>query len=201
MTDSPPSHPTDETVAAYLESVLPASDRALLERHLGECEYCRARLALAGHALETAPRPLSEVRRRRNLLVGLAAAASIAGVLLLSRLPAAPTSEPSELRAAGQEMSSPALRLIGPLRGDTVVPGELRFQWSGVGSDALYQVTLSASDGRILWTERTADTIAVPPGEILPRLQAGQPYFWRVDALLSTLRSVTSGDQPFQVAP
>jgi putative zinc finger protein len=201
MADSAPGHPADETVAAYLESTLSASDRALLESHLGDCEYCRARLVLAGRALETAPRPLSEARRRRSMLVGLAAAASLAGILLLSRSAAVPTSQPSDLRATDQEVSLPALRVIGPLRGDTVDAEALRFRWSGMGSDALYQVTLSASDGRMLWTERTADTIAAPPAEILRQLQTGQPYFWRVDALLSTLRSVTSGDQPFQVSP
>jgi Putative zinc-finger len=198
---SSPDHPTDETVAAYLESVLPASERALLETHLRGCEYCRARLMLAGRALHTAPRTLSGARRLRRTMVGLAAAASVAGILLLSRPAERPVAEPSEIRAAELEADAPALRTIGPRRSATVDGDTLHLIWASLGPDVLYQVTVSAVDGKMLWTERTTDTIAAPSGEMLQQLRPGQRYFWRVDALLPTLRSVTSGDQPFQVSP
>jgi hypothetical protein len=82
-----------------------------------------------------------------------------------------------------------------------VDPATLRFIWSSQEANALYQLTLSASDGKMLWTTRTSDTIATPPADILKKLQPGQQYFWRVDALLTSLRSVTSSDQRFQVSP
>jgi hypothetical protein len=53
----------------------------------------------------------------------------------------------------------------------------------------------------MLWTTRTSDTIAAPPADVLQELQTGQQYFWRVDALLTSLRSVTSSDQRFRVSP
>ncbi len=197
MTDSSaPTHPTDETVAAYLEGILPASDRTGLETHLGGCEYCRARLGLAARALETAPRPRAQLRRP---LIVAALAASIAGVFLLSR--SSPPVTPSEVRGAEQEVTQPAVRVVGPLRGATVNPATLRFIWSTLEPNALYQVTLSAKDGKMLWTARTADTVAAPPDNVLQQLQRGQQYFWRVDALLTNLRSVTSSDQRFQVSP
>jgi hypothetical protein len=197
---SSPTHPTDETVAAYLEAVLPASDRTVLEAHLGDCEYCRARLVLASRTLESSPRLRSEQRRRPLIIAALAAAAALAGVLLLPRPVIRPAVEPAEVRGA-EQVTAPAVRIVGPLRGATIDANKLRFVWAPTGPDALYQVTVSAADGRMLWTERTSDTIAAPPGEILRQLKPGQRYFWRVDALLSTLRSATSADQPFQVSP
>jgi hypothetical protein len=131
---------------------------------------------------------------------GLLAAAGLAGVLLLSRTSVQPQSSSPQIRAA-EETSLPPLRTLGPLRGTAVDPGNLRFIWASISPDVLYQVTLSAADGRVLWTERTSDTVITPPATALGGLQAGQPYFWRVDALLANLQSVTSGDQRFEVAP
>jgi Putative zinc-finger len=197
MTESSdPTHPTDETVAAYLEGVATQAERASLEKHLDDCEYCRARLVLAGHALDSAPRARSQMRWKP--IVAAALAASLAGVLLLSR--SAPEASPSPVRGSSQEVAQPAVRILAPLRGTTVAAATLRFVWSTQEPDALYQVTLSAADGRMLWTSRTADTAAAPPAEVLRDMQPGQPYFWRVDALLSNLRSLTSSDQRFQVS-
>lgn len=198
MTDSSTaSHPSDETVAAYLEGVIPRAERASLETHIGACEYCRARLALADRALETAPRRRAPIYWRP--MVAAALAASLAGVILLSR--SVPPVTPSETRGAEQEVAQPSVRIVGPLPGATVEPAALRFIWSPLEPDALYQVTISAGDGKMLWTARTADTVATPPADVRHRMQPGQSYFWRVDALLTNLRSVTSSDQRFSVSP
>jgi hypothetical protein len=197
MTDSfTPPHPTDESVAAYLEGVAHEAERASLENHLGDCEYCRARLVLAGRALVTAPHPRAQVRWRP--LVAAALAASLAGVLLLSR--SAPQVTPSTVRGSSQELAQPAVRILAPLRGTTVDAATLRFIWSPQEPNALYQVTLSAADGKMLWTSLSSDTSAAPPKQILRQLEPGRPYFWRVDAILTNLRSVTSSDQRFQVS-
>jgi|tagenome__1003787_1003787.scaffolds.fasta_scaffold20807479_2 hypothetical protein len=200
MPDSstPTDHPTNETLAAYIEAVLSSADRDQVNAHLDECEYCRSRLVLASHALETAPAP----RPRRNLVplaAGLLAAAGLAGVLLLSRSAVQPEPAAPPVRAA-EETSLPPLSIAEPLPGASVDPGRLRFVWGPVSPDVLYQVTLSAADGRVLWTDRISDTVGVPPAAILRALQPGRLYFWRVDALLANLQSVTSGDQRFQVA-
>jgi hypothetical protein len=191
-------HPTDEAVAAYLEAALSPGERAQVEAHLGDCEYCRSRLVLASQVLETAP-PSRTQRRVFPLAAGLLAAAGLAGVLLLSRSAVEqPSSSP--VRAA-EEMSLPPVRTLGPTRGTAVDAGRLRFVWRSISSDVLYQVTLSAADGQVLWTGRTSDTVATPPPATLQQLESGQSYFWRVDALLANLQSVTSGDQRFEVSP
>ena len=199
MADSsvPSSHPTDESVAAYIDAVLSPPERAQLDAHLGDCEYCRSRLVLASRALQTAPIP---GRSRRFLpIAATLLAAGIAGVLLLSRSAVERTPGPGTERAA-EEVALPPLHTVQPARGAAVGLEGLRLVWASLSPDALYQVTLSEADGRVLWTERTSDTVATPPPETLRRLTSGQTYFWRVDALFSNLQSVTSGDQQFQVA-
>jgi hypothetical protein len=201
MSDPPPPlpHPGDEEVAAYLEGTLASAERTPLETHLANCEYCRARLVLAGGALGSAPRPRSQTRALWGVLTGLAAAAAVAGVVLVWR-PTTRTERPAEVRAPEQEATGPQLRVVAPVGGATVPTAELRFTWLGLGSDVLYQVTLSAADGRTLWSTRTSDTTASPPPETLRELVAGQHYFWRVDALFPSLRSVTSGDRRFEIS-
>jgi hypothetical protein len=200
MLDSPTpeAHPTDETLAAYIEAVLSSADRDQVNAHLGECEYCRSRLVLASHAIQTAPAPRTG-RRHVRLAAGLLAAAGLAGVLLLSRSVVQPEHPAPSIRAV-EETSLPPLSILRPLPGASVDPRRLRFAWGSVSPDVLYQVTLSAADGRVLWSNRTSDTLVEPPAAILHALQPGQRYFWRVDALLANLQSVTSGDQRFQVA-
>jgi anti-sigma factor RsiW len=202
MTDNsaPAAHPTDEHVAGYLDGVLPSSERAPLEAHLAGCEYCRARLALAVNALRESSRARSFRAGRRIAVVGLAAAAALAGVLLLSRSAMRPGPPPAEIRAPEPEAGTPPLLVVEPVPGSTVSKAALRFVWKGIGADVLYQVTVSAADGRTLWSTRSADTLAVPTGALRRELQPGQSYFWRVDALLANLRSVTSGDRRFEVS-
>lgn len=191
----PSAHPTDESVAAYIDAVLSPPERAQLDAHLGDCEYCRSRLVLASQVLQTAP--LSRRSRRLLPIAATLLAAGIAGVLL-SRSAVERSAAPNSERAA-EEVALPPLHTLQPARGAAVDLDGLRLVWASLSPDALYQVTLSEADGRVLWTERTSDTVATPPPETLPRLKAGQTYFWRVDALFSNLQSVTSGDQQFQV--
>jgi hypothetical protein len=201
MPDSPTpaNHPTDETLAAYIEAVLSSADRDQVNAHLGECEYCRSRLVLASHAIQTAPAAPRTRKRHVPLAAGLLAAAGLAGVLLLSRSAVQPEPAAPPVRAV-EETSLPPLPTLEPLPGASVDPRRLRFAWGSVSPDVLYQITLSAGDGRVLWSNRTGDTVVEPPTAVLHALQPGQRYFWRVDALLANLQSVTSGDQRFQVA-
>jgi len=198
MPDSsvPGDHPTDEAFAAYLDQVLSPSERAEVNAHVGDCEYCRSRLVLASRALQSAP-----VLRRRMypLAAGVLAAAGLAGVLLLSRSAAHPDPNSPAMRTT-EETSPPPLRTLAPAGTASITPARLRFVWAALAPDAIYQLTLSAADGRVLWTTRTGDTVITPPVAALHQLTPGQSYFWRVDALLSSLQSITSGDQRFQVA-
>jgi anti-sigma factor RsiW len=195
-TDSDPaSHPPDGEIAAYIEGVLPADDRVGFEAHFADCEYCRSRLILARELVATAPR-----LRRRNLLFPaslIAAAATIAGLLLLPGRAADPLDR-AEFRA-GALNEVQRIQLLQPPRGGTLRKESPLLIWAAIEKDALYQITLSTAAGSVLWTERMADTVATVPAATVSRLRPGERYFWRVDALLPNLRSVTTGDQPFLV--
>jgi hypothetical protein len=190
-------HPSDGDVAAYLEAVLPDRERVALEAHVADCEYCQARLALAGEVVGTAPR----TRRRRLLYPAalIAAAAGLAAVLLVPGRTVEPTPQ-SEFRTPAEGTAGQRLRIIQPSRGGSIRSEAPRLIWSGLGADALYQITISTADGSVLWSERTSDTTVVPPVTVAGRLRSGERYFWRVDGLLPNLRSVTTGDQPFSLA-
>ncbi len=195
--DDASSHPSDGDVAAYLEAVLPDRERVALEAHVADCEYCQTRLALAGEAVATAPRT-----SRRRLFYPVALMAAAAGLAALLLVPGRTVERPprSEFRATTEEPAARQLRIIHPFRGAVIKTGTPRLIWSGLGTDALYQITLSTGDGSVLWTERTSDTTASPPTRVLGRMRAGERYFWRVDGLLPNLQSVTTGDQPFSMA-
>jgi hypothetical protein len=190
-------HPTDEDVAAYLESVLPDQERAVLEAHAADCEYCQARLALAAETVATAPGT-----RRRRLLYPAALVAAAAGLAAVLWLPGRTVERPvqSEFRAAVEGTPAQQLRGIRPPRGGLIGVEAPQLIWSALGADALYQVTLSAADGSRLWSARTSDTTAILPASVVGRLRNSDRYFWRVDGLLPNLQSVTTGDQAFSVA-
>jgi hypothetical protein len=195
--DAASPHPSDGDVAAYLEAVLPDQERATLETHVSDCEYCQARLALAGEAVATAPRT-----HRRRLLYPAALLATAAGVAALLLLPARSVERPaqSEFRATSESTAAQRLHIIHPSRGGLILTNAPQLIWSGLGTDALYQITVSTADGAVLWSERTGDTTATLPPRIVGGLQNGNRYFWRVDGLLPNLQSVSTGDQPFSVA-
>ena len=198
--DPDPAHPSDEDVAAYLDRVLSPSGRAAVQAHLADCEECRDRLMLASEIRRTAP---TVERRPRWLPLGLSAAAVaaiVASVLLLPKPAAREAVEPAEFRAPAQELEARLLRAHAPARNATLRADTLRLTWSAAGDDATYQVTLSAADGRMLWSGRVTDTSVTLPPEITDQLRSGQRYFWRVDALLPELRAMTTGEQPFQVS-
>jgi Putative zinc-finger len=195
--DNASPHPEDGDVAAYLEAVLPDQERVAFEAHVADCEYCQARLALAGEAVATAPR----VNRRRLLYPAalIAAAAGLAAVLLV---PGGTVERPagSEFRSTSESTATQQLHIIHPPRGGLILTNAPELSWSGLGTDALYQITLSTSAGAVLWSERTSDTTATLPAPIIDRLRPSERYFWRVDGLLPNLQSVSTGDQPFSVA-
>ena len=193
-------HPSDEDVAAYLERALSASTRASVQAHLADCEHCRDRLMLASEILRTAPAAERRPGRVPPGLAAVAAAAVLAGVLLLPRSTSREAVQPAEFRAPAQELETRQLPIHAPARDGRVRPDTLHLTWSRAGEDATYQVTLSAADGGVLWSERVTDTNVTPPPAVTAQLRSGERYFWRVDALLPDLRAITTGEQPFQVA-
>jgi hypothetical protein len=129
----------------------------------------------------------------------IAAAAGLAAVLLVpSRTVERPAG--SEFRSSSESTATQQLHIIHPPRGGLIRTNAPELTWSGLGTDALYQITLSTAAGVVLWSERTSDTTATLPATLVGRLRQGERYFWRVDGLLPNLQSVSTGDQPFSVA-
>jgi hypothetical protein len=145
----------------------------------------------------TAPRA-----NRRRLLYPAALIAAAAGLAAVLLVPSRTVDQPAgnEFRSSNESTATQQLRIIHPARDGVIRTDAPELTWSGLGTDALYQITLSTSAGAVLWSERTDDTTATLPATVVGRLRKGERYFWRVDGLLPNLQSVSTGDQPFSVA-
>jgi hypothetical protein len=204
-------HLTEGDLAGYLDRDLSDTERQRVERHLDVCDPCREELvAVAGlldgphaEAVGTEPTPVARPRPSRSRswrgplgLIGLAAAAAIAGLLLV-----VPASE--QLVHDGQDRERigpegvPSLRTHVPSDGGVVDPGALHFVWADHAADS-YRLTMTAEDGGLVWSVTLADTMAVPPDTL--QLEPGARFFWYVDAMSAGVVA-RSGVRSFLVAP
>ena len=101
------------------------------------------------------------------------------------------------MRGPAPAGESGSLAVIFPAPGAVIAAHALRFRWHAAGADA-YRVTLLSESGEPVWTAEVTDTTAVLPDQV--DLPPGSAWFWRVDALEEG-RSVSTGVQPFRVAP
>ncbi len=119
-------------------------------------------------------------------------AASIAGILVVPRL--------LEDGAAGESHRSATItvaevQVIGA-QGELATAPLVRWQ-PVLGAD-LYEVEVTAGDGRMVYTERTEDTeLQVPSDVVNPNV----PYFYRVRARLEVTRWIASEFREFVVRP
>lgn len=204
-------HLTESELAGYLDRDLSATERQSVERHLDGCDECRAELvAVAGlvegwNAGDTRSEPAPSVSgpppRRRSWrgpmgLVGLAAAAALAALLLV-----VPGQEPFaehrlDLDRFGTEGVAP-LRTHAPSDGGAVGREDLRFAWADHDTDS-YRLTIAADDGGLVWSVTLADTLATPPASL--HLEPGARFFWYVDAMSAGVVA-RSGVRSFTVTP
>jgi len=190
----PVRHFEADTVAAYAERRLPASERARFEEHLATCASCREELVAICRILVS--------RRTSRLRTSLHFAAAASVVLLVS----VPLIRYGRDDGAGL---GPAPHRGSPAPGvevETVLPqaesevpwgAPLRFVWRDIGEGGTFRLTLLDEAGNLVWTVDTGDTTAVAP-EHLP-LERGGTYFWYVDALSPDGRSATSGPRSFRL--
>jgi hypothetical protein len=186
-------HPADEEVAAYLSGTLARDERNALEAHLAECRACRLQVTSARRLLRTRPN-----RRQRVMAASLAAAAVIAVVLLVPR-PTGLSPEPDRAGRAGEPGLAQTLRAIMPPDGDTINRGALRFGWRSEPGDPLYRLTVTTSGGEAVWSHDTNDTTVTPPHDL--RFTSGGKYYWFVDALDASGRSLTTGPRTVWIVP
>jgi hypothetical protein len=184
-------HLTPEDLAAYLGGSMAPGESLQVEGHLSACRSCRHEMVNGRRLLRSRP-------RERPWLVGAAAAAAVAMLLLRSVGTVGPGEDVVRSEGAATEIPSRRIGVVTPVEGGKVAPGDA-FVWHAEPDEPLYRVTIADASGRSLWTGDTADTTFQLPTD-LPLAQ-GERYFWFVDALSSKARSLTSGTYSFQMAP
>ena len=191
MTHAPSDSPHLEIpqVVAYIERTLPAEERGRVEQHLSHCEECTAEIAAV---LRLRPR---RARRVPWTPIGIAAAAAVAGVLLVRPLLQHPIAS-TDVERQGQ--TGALLPIVAPAAG-AQVPGAVTLVWHAARGASVYRVTLSRADGDSVWAGNTTDTaIAIPPSIVLDR---SARYYWYVDALLADGRALSTGVHGFTTGP
>lgn len=189
------SHLSPEDVAAYLSRAVTEAERQRIERHLVTCAACCDEIVGLGHDIleSRAPRWATPGR------IGLAAAAVLAGVLLLGpRLGLFVTSREPAFRGSQvptETMLRPSIEALAPESGTAVNRDSVVFVWRPARGDAFYSLTLTDREGGLIWRGNTRDTLLILDPDV--RLSAGSPYYWYVDALLDTGESPTTGVHRF----
>lgn len=190
------THVTDEELAAYLDGGLDTAVRAQTEAHLLACDDCRNLVAGAGRFL---PPQASRIRRVLLLTGGLAAAAVLTLMLVpRTRAPdlTSPTRDAEVVGPTGLNFAADAPPADASVRVDTLV-----FRWTAIGNGTTYQLTVSDPTGAIVWSEQTTRTSLPLPESAASLFEPGHTYYWRVDALLSDLRSASTGPRRLIALP
>ena len=205
----PAHHPSESDLAAFLDGELGTDERPRVEAHLERCTTCRRALADAVEVLGTSVTAASlsaatpSMRRRSRLpvlAIGMALAASVAGVVVLRRAPSPLTDVEGRTRNVAQptlDERISRLAVIAPANGAERLGEHPAFVWRATGAGR-YSFRLLTEDGTALWSGETADTTLTLPSHV--RLERGRSYFWRVDALAAGIVGST-GAQRFTVSP
>lgn len=191
---APYVHPPSEAVAAFLDGGLPPRERAELAAHLDTCPECRHEIVQAARLIRPAPsaRPSRGRAARRRLAWAGFGVAAAAAVLLLAP-GSAPAPAPGPLDVRGPE--TPLLRAETPADGAVLRTPAATFAWTSAGEGTLYRFTLSDETGRVVWTTQLRGTRITLPAATAFAMQPGAVHFWRVDALLPDLHSISTGDR------
>lgn len=182
------AHLTENELSGYLDQDLSGPERLRVEEHLEACDLCRAEAVETARLLEQdwesfspAPIPGGGSRRWRVPIgvAGLAAAAGLAALLLFGPVsPPASQPEPQDERISAE--GSALLPAYSPMEGQVVRRQDLQFAWADHGTDS-YRMTLTAADGRLVWSIALADTATRPPPSV--EMEPGERFFWYVDAI------------------
>jgi len=185
-------HLTPEEITSYLSRTATTAESAVIERHLVECEACRRDLQEGWE--------LAHGRRRvRWLVVGVTAAAAVVALLLVPVTRFGQGERSETVFRAGQAERTPTFEALAPADGATVDPDTVVFRWRNGGVQVHYHLTLTDTNGDIVWEATTSDTaVSLPPTVPLP---GARRYFWYVDALLEGARSSTTGVREFMTEP
>ena len=172
-------------IAAYLDHRVDAATTQRFEAHLAECDLCRQDLIAAG-------RVVRKVRRPRRLLI-MATAVAAAAILVVVSLPT--SGRDGLIWRDGRGGGGQQLVAYGPV--GEVGADALRFVWSAAPNALTYRLTVTGTDGTLVWATNTTDTsVVLEPGH---PLIGGVPYYWAADALMRDGSALTTGIRAFHL--
>ena len=202
-------------LAAYMDGGLEEQQFKTLQAHIAECDDCSDVVGVLAHAgnddsnaqadaltLARAQR-LGKTTRLPAYAPRWAAAAVVVLALIVvttrgpqpeeAPLVTAPDEQqvltnPRQLRSIDRAALAP--KIISPLEGDNIEPGDLKVQWTEVQGSLHYDVRVVSAEGFIVWNGRVEGTEWQPPVD--QSLEPGVSYFVRVDAYLAVADSVSS---------
>lgn len=134
--------------------------------------------------------PLGDRFGRRWLPLGLLAAASIAGLLVLSP---GLDQRVSNVKHRSATITAAEVHIVAPIGTITTSP---RIEWRPVLGAKVYELEVTDARGRTIYSERTAGTALQIPAE---RLDRGTSYFFRVRAQVDVARWISSDFQEIVV--
>ena len=186
-------------IEGYVAGRLGEADAEAFESHYLTCERCQNELRLALAIREALPevrearlhvpaKPEVGVISRRfrvRTAAALAAAAVLAGLLLVRPFKLDEESAPVHRDEATGVEVAPSLRVPGG-----VVAAVESFQWSEVPAADLYRLTVYDAEAAVVWEVETRDTLITPPDGT--EFEPDARYIWQVAARVGFDRWVSS---------
>ena len=170
MTDQ---HLDADIIARAAAGSLSSAERVEALAHADICESCRADLTYV-IGFERRGR-----RRRAAVITGVVLSLGLAVIVVR---PAASPTVPSAGVRSGEE-GIPIVTSYLPSNGADVVGDSVRFVWQDMGPDTHYRFSLSTATGAPVLDRAVSDTSLYVA--VTPPVEAGEAYFWFVDALLA----------------
>jgi hypothetical protein len=217
-----PGCPGEQQLAAYADGTLPEAEREPLQAHLADCAACLSLVGMLARddADEALPEvPETALARARALATPPArpwhqrapqwAAAALVLLALpvvmhVARSPDASPDTASEKPSVDERTTrslgggSPALEVLQPAAGATVVPGRLSIRWTAVPSSDYYEVRIVDEAGALIAEQRVVAT-EWRPDPAVP-LHSGGDYYVYVEAHHSGGKTVGSAHVPFRAS-
>ena len=186
-------------IEGYVAGRLGEADTEAFESHYLTCERCQNELRLALAIREALPEvreaglhapaelevSVISSRFRGRTAAALAAAAVLAGLLLVRPFKLNEESAPVHRDEATAVEVAPSLRAPGG-----VVATVETFQWSQVPAADLYRLTVYDAEAAVVWEVETRDTLITPPDGT--EFEPDARYIWQVAARVGFDRWVSS---------
>ena len=214
------NHISETEILLYLNNQLPDESRKEIEKHISTCSDCRSELwemAQFKKKMNAADPPeVSEeyLKKAEDLIYGkkeetvkkvfsrskiILAAAVILIALFLGFILFQLNSGSVETERFRSYNEGLAVSPVLPEDETEIKDSTVEFKWHPVENAITYRLTLFNANGEELWDKQVQDTVQVLTNEV--SLEPGNQYLWRIEAVFSDQRQITSGLQSFTYQP